>query len=101
MNFRKFACAIAITTAFGMITLYATDKAAELEKLRQERAQLTSEMVTTRAKLIEQNDELKSLHQQIMSLHRELAIKLDAFEEVKKLNMRAEELDRRIVSLEE
>ena len=100
MSFRKITCAAVVATAFGAIAIYAADQAAELKKLRQERASLASEMVTTRARLIEQNDDLKSLHQQIIGMHRELAIKLDSIDEMKKLNLKAEELDRKIIALQ-
>ena len=66
--------------------MYGVDKSEELKKLEAQRQELTWKIVDKRAELISSNPDLKQLHDQIMTLHREMALKLDANPEMQKLN---------------
>ena len=78
--------------------MYGVDKSEELKKLEAQRQELTWKIVDKRAELISSNPDLKQLHDQIMTLHREMALKLDVVY-VEKLNAEAEALDQQIAEL--
>ena len=79
--------------------MYGVDKSEELKKLEAQRQELTWKIVDKRAELISSNPDLKQLHDQIMTLHREMALKLDANPEMQNLNAEAEALDQQISEL--
>ncbi len=92
--------AVLLCAAAGVFAVdKAVDKAGELKKLEAERTALTWKIVDKRAELIAGNADCRELHEQIMALHRELALKLDADPAMRDLNTKADELDRKIAEL--
>lgn len=78
-----------LITALVFFTSYADDKDAqasdEYGKLVEEQKANELKMLETRIKLIKEDSELEALHRKIIALHKELALKLDKKEEMKKL----------------
>ncbi len=91
----------ALATAVAALGLYAQEQKSELDKLQAERARLTWQIVDRRAQLIATDAECKKLHEQIMAMHRELAIRLNSNPDMRALNHQAEELDRKIAELKQ
>ena len=91
---------VLLLAAGAAATLVAADAAgqAELKKLEAERTALTGTMVTKRLELIKADADLQQLHDQIMALHRELALRLNGKPEMQQLLRQAEELDSRIAN---
>jgi len=85
----KYYLAI-LTMVLVFFTSYADDKkdvqaSDEYEKLVEEQKTNEFKMLELRVKLIKEDPELEALHRKIMALHKELALKLDKKEEMKKL----------------
>ncbi|MEA4861926.1 MAG: hypothetical protein AB7F40_08450 [Victivallaceae bacterium] len=91
----------ALATAVAALGLYAQEQKSELAKLQEERASLTWQIVDKRAQLIASDAECKKLHEQIMAMHRELAIRLNSNPDMRKLTQQTEELDRKIAELKQ
>ncbi|MDD4816683.1 MAG: hypothetical protein PHI85_01780 [Victivallaceae bacterium] len=96
---KKMGFGVAALLLCAAAGVWAVDKAEELKKLEAERTALTWKIVDKRSELISGNADCRELHEQIMALHRELALKLDADPAMRELNVKAEELDRRIAEL--
>ncbi len=94
----KFLFLFVLFIAAGAV-VYGVDKAEELKRLENQRKELTWKIVDKRAEIIASNPDLKQLHDQIMAMHREMALKLDANPEMQKLNEQAEKLDQQIAAL--
>jgi len=90
-----------LAAAVAAIGLYAQEQKNELSKLQEERARLTWKMVDKRTELIASDADCKKLHEQIMTLHRELAIRLNSNPAMRSLTVQAEELDRKIAELKQ
>lgn len=56
-----------------------------LDELMEDQKVIELKMHKLRIKLIKEDPELKALHKKIMAMHKELAIKIDKNEEMKKL----------------
>jgi len=90
---------VALATAVAAIGLYAQEQKSEISRLQEERARLTWAIVDKRSELIASDPECKKLHDQIMAMHRELAIRLNSHQDMRGLTQKAEELDRKIAEL--
>lgn len=95
---RRFLFLAGAFVAAGAV-MYGVDKAEEIKRLESKRAEITWKIVDKRTELISSNPDLKQLHDQIMALHREMALKLDANPEMQKLNAEAEAIDQQIAAL--
>ncbi len=93
----KFLITLAI--AITAVAVVAVDKAEELKKLEAERAIITQQQIDKRIEILNTNEECRTLHNEIMALHRELALKMDANPDMHQLNLKADELDRKIDAL--
>ena len=102
LNMKHKLVFIALAAAGSLITLFAADADAanKLKELKQSRARLTATIVAKRAEIIAADAELKQLHNQIMTLHKELALRLDATPEIRDLLNQADDLDRAIAVAE-
>ncbi len=85
----------AVLLAAG-VTVYAADQTARLKKLEADRAIVARKIMDKRLEILTNNEECRALHNQIMALHRELAIKMDANPDMHALNSEAEDIDRLI-----
>ncbi|OGV33316.1 MAG: hypothetical protein A2020_08490 [Lentisphaerae bacterium GWF2_45_14] len=96
----KFYLVILIT-ALAFSVSYADDKkdvqsSGEYEKLVEGKKKNESKMYELRLKLIKEDPELEALHRKIMALHKELALRLDKKDEMKKLLEKQKELSSEI-----
>lgn len=76
-------------------------KVKELEKLLKERQGVAKSLVETRAKLIAEDADLQKIHQQILDLHQDLAIRLNGKAEIRQLLEKKLELDEQIARLQD
>ena len=76
-------------------------KAKELETLVKERQNVAKALVETRAKLIAEDPDLQKIHQQILNLHQDLAIRLNGKAEIRQLLEKKLELDEQIARLQD
>ena len=79
-----------LITAVIFFTSYADDKkdvqtSDKYKQLVEEQKVNELKMLETRIRLIKKDPELEALHRKIIALHKELALKLDKKEEMKKL----------------
>ncbi len=80
---------LAVVALAGTVT-------AQLDKLTKERNSLEHEMHKLRVELIKTDPELKLLHEKILAMHKELAIKIDNKPAMRKLVIKAAKLDAKI-----
>ena len=66
---------------------------AKFKSLIKEREDLQTKMYNLRLKLIKDDPDLQKLHEQIMALHKELAIQLDSKKDMRKLTDRLRDID--------
>ena len=84
---------IILIMGLSFFVSYADDKkdpaafvsSGEVDKLLEEKKKNELKMYEVRLKLIKEDPELEALHRKIMALHKELALKLDKKDEMKKL----------------
>lgn len=93
---KYFIAIFAAAAAFFLS--YADDQKSDLiseeyDKLVEEQKANELKMLELRVKLIKEDPELEKLHRQIMSLHKELALKLDKKDEMKKLIEKKKRID--------
>jgi ACT domain-containing protein len=81
--------------AFVLCGLFAyADTASEkLDALKKKRSELAMQMFNRRIKLIEEDPKLKEIHEKILALHRELAIRLDNDRELIELGIQVKDID--------
>lgn len=96
MRYKILAVAL---LSLATLTVIGLDQQAEIEKLETERAKLTQQQMDKRLEILNTNEECRTLHNQLMALHRELALKIDANPEMHELNLKASEIDRQIDDL--
>ncbi len=78
-----------------------SDSEKKLRALEDKRREVSMKMHETRVKLIKESPELAEIHKKIMTLHRNLANKLDKAPEMKKLLEEADKLDSDIAAIVE
>lgn len=96
MRYKILAVAL---LSLATLTVIGLDQQAEIKKLETERAKLTQQQMDKRLEILNTNEECRTLHNQLMALHRELALKIDANPEMHELNLKASEIDRQIDDL--
>jgi len=99
----KYYLAI-FATALAFFLSYADEKknvqsSEEYDKLVEEQKANELKMLELRIKLIKEDPELDALHRKIMSLHKELALKLDKKDEMKKLLEKKKNIENEIEKL--
>ncbi len=72
---------------------------AKIVKLAKDQKTTAKAMHKLRIKLIKTNPELKKLHESIMAMHRELALKMAANKDMRKLIIRFEDNEKEIETL--
>ena len=79
--------------SLAVLLAWAEGRDERTEKLLKEQRELSLKMHELRVRLIKEDPELKELHQRIMALHKELALRLDSRDEMKALLRKSKELD--------
>lgn len=74
--------------------------AETLDELQQQRQALATDLHQRRTELLTRDEALKALHQKIMALHKELALRLDNHRELRDLVKRLRELEVKLSRLE-
>ncbi len=77
------------------------DAVKRLEQLQGKQRELAEAMYKLRLELIKNDSELKRLHQQIIALYRELALRVDSKKEMRILIAKHEQLEKEISKLQE
>jgi hypothetical protein len=72
---------------------YAETASEKLDLLKKKRTELAMHMYNRRIKLIEEDPKLKEIHEKIMALHKELAIRLDNDRELIELGIQVKDID--------
>ncbi len=75
-------------------------KILKLESLKQQAADLDKEMIELRTEIIKNDADLQKIHNQIIALHRDLALRVDSKREMRVLILKAEEINRQIQEIE-
>lgn len=96
MRYKILAIAL---LSLATLTVIGLDQQTEIKKLETERGKLTQQQMDKRLEILNTNEECRTLHNQLMALHRELALKIDANPEMHELNLKASEIDRQIDDL--
>jgi len=73
--------------------VYAETSSEKLDVLKKKRSELALQMFNRRVKLIEEDPKLKEIHEKIMALHKELAIRLDNDRELIELGIQIKDMD--------
>ena len=73
--------------------VYAETATEKLDSLKKKRTELAMQMYNRRMKLIEEDPKLKEIHDKIMALHKELAIRLDNDRELIELGIQVKDID--------
>lgn len=76
------------------------EAAKQLEQLKSKQREVAEEMYKLRLDLIKNDSELQRLHQQIIALYKELALRIDSRREMRMLIARHEELQKEISQLQ-
>ncbi len=71
----------------------------KLESLKKQAVDLEDEMAKLRVEIIQKDPDLQKLHNQIIALHRELALRVDTKREMRVLILKAEEINREMNEL--
>lgn len=72
---------------------YAETASEKLDALKKKRSELATQMFNRRMKLIEEDPKMKEIHEKIMALHKELAIRLDNDRELVELGIQVKDID--------
>lgn len=72
----------------------------KIENLKKQAVDLDSEMIKLRTEIIKKDPDLQKLHNQIIALHRDLALRIDSKREMRVLILKAEEISRQLQELE-
>ena len=83
---------VAIFVLCGLF-VYAETTSEKLDTLKKKRTELAMQMFNRRIKLIEEDPKLKEIHDKIMTLHKELAIRLDNDRELVELGIQVKDID--------
>lgn len=73
--------------------VYAETSSEKLDALKKKRYELATQMFNRRMKLIEEDPKMKEIHEKIMALHKELAIRLDNDRELVELGIQVKDID--------
>ncbi|MFA6567619.1 MAG: hypothetical protein WCS96_05355 [Victivallales bacterium] len=86
---------LATTAVFVMCGLfvYAETASEKLDMLKKKRTELAMQMYNRRMKMIEEDPKLKEIHDKIMALHKDLAIRLDNDRELIELGIQVKDID--------
>jgi predicted nucleic acid-binding Zn-ribbon protein len=72
----------------------------KVESLKKQAADLEAEMTKLRTEIIKADPDLQKIHNQIIALHRDLALRVDSKREMRMLILKAEEVTRQLQDLE-
>lgn len=72
----------------------------KVESLKKQAVELEDEMTRLRTEIIKADPDLQKIHNQIIALHRELALRVDSKREMRVLILKAEEVERQLRELE-
>ena len=73
--------------------VYAETAPDKLDALKKKRTELAMQMFNRRIKMIEEDPKLKEIHDKIMALHKELAIRIDNDRELIELGIQIKDID--------
>jgi hypothetical protein len=73
--------------------VYAETASEKLDALKKKRSELAMQMFNRRVKLIEEDPKLKEIHEKIMALHKELAIRIGNDRELIELGIQLKDID--------
>ena len=73
--------------------VYAETVTEKLDTLKKKRTELAMQMYNRRMKLIEEDPKLKEIHDKIMALHKELALRLNNDGELIELGIQVKDID--------
>ena len=82
------------------LSVFSEDAASDLEQLKKEREQVTAELHSRRMELIQNTPELKTMHDKIIAMHKELALRLEKDREMSRLLKRFKDADDQLKKLE-
>jgi multidrug efflux pump subunit AcrB len=85
-----------VTVAFFVLCglfVYAETASEKLDTLKKKRTELAIQMFNRRMKMIEEDPKLKEIHDKIMALHKELAIRIDNDRELIELGIQLKDID--------
>ncbi|HBC87468.1 MAG TPA: hypothetical protein DCZ94_10980 [Lentisphaeria bacterium] len=83
---------------FGLFVLAET-ASEKIDGLKKKRAEAAMQLYNRRIKIIEDDPKLKEIHDKIMSLHKELALRLENDREVIELSTRIRDIDAEVEKL--
>ncbi len=83
---------VAVFVLCGLF-VYAETASDKLDALKKKRTELAMQMFNRRIKMIEEDPKLKEIHDKIMALHKELAIRIDNDRELIELTIQLKDID--------
>ena len=90
---KKYLIMTAAIFVLCWLFVYAETTSEKLDVLKKKRSELALQMFNRRIKLIEEDPKLKEIHEKIMALHKELAIRLDNDRELIELGIQIKDID--------
>ncbi len=98
---RKYLLITAGVFILGGLFVFAETAAEKMDGLKKKRAEAGMQLYNRRLKLIEEDPKLKEIHEKIMTLHKELALKLENDREIIELTTQIRDIDADIEKLTE
>ncbi|GEM_PF-3637584 len=93
---RKYFLMTAGVFVLCALFVLAETASEKFESLKKKRADVAMQLYNRRLKLIEDDPKLKELHEKILSMHKELALRLENDREVIELSTRLRDIDAEI-----
>ena len=89
-----------LITVIGITLALQADDYDTLDALKKEKSELLIKIHNKRVELIKENPSLMELQKKIMALHKELAIRIDNNEEMRKLTDKLRSIETQIKTLD-
>ena len=90
---KKYLVMTAAVFVLCGLFVYAETSSEKLDTLKKKRTEIAMQMYNRRMKMIEEDPKLKEIHEKIMALHKELAIRLDNDRELIELGIQVKDID--------
>ncbi|MCX6983499.1 MAG: hypothetical protein NT118_01945 [Lentisphaerae bacterium] len=90
---KKYLVMTAAVFVLCGLFVYAETSSEKLDTLKKKRTEIAMQMYSRRMKMIEEDPKLKEIHEKIMALHKELAIRLDNDRELIELGIQVKDID--------
>jgi hypothetical protein len=92
-SMKKYLLMTAAAFILCGLFVYAETVSEKLDTLKKKRSELAMQMFNRRVKLIEEDPKLKEIHEKIMALHKELAIRIGNDRELIEMGIQLKDID--------